>query len=632
MSFKNEYKNAVDNIKPDGYIKQKVLNKISHKEQKKSVSKAVIYRTAGALAACMAVVLSVWVINPAESNAPVKSEVKIATYGEIYDVVNKFKPKVNVFYDAIELFSGGATKNSAVDDYEYYVVEESAPTTANGADNATATKDGSFSETTTQVEGVGESDIVKTNGRYIYSFSVDKGALRIIKAGKSPELISTIPVSSNSFNPTSEMYLYENFIVIIGYNGNYRSNKAMALVYDVSNPESPKKLYECSQSGSYSGLWNNSRLIGNKLYLISNYAVNFENINKAKPETYIPTVNCNDYDGAVEAETVYINEVCKVPEYTVISSFDVTSGKLVSTQSVLGGTYTLYCSTENIITAGNAENGKTTVTRFSIDDGKIDFKAEGVIEGDLLNQFSIDEYKGNFRFVTTVSKGKETRLGDTVRYDIDNSNSLVVLDGDLKQIGIIENIAPDERVYSVRFMGEIAYFVTFRQVDPLFSVDLSNPREPKIIGALKIPGFSNYLFPYGEGKLLGIGQDADEQTGRTGDVKLSMFDISNPANVIEGAKAILNASYSDALYSHKAALVESKKNIIAFSVYGNRGMEYRVFSFENGGFVQRALIELNKVDGNVRGLYIGSEFYIVTESSLVVLDINTFEKLTEIEL
>ncbi|MBO7151814.1 MAG: beta-propeller domain-containing protein, partial [Clostridia bacterium] len=127
-------------------------------------------------------------------------------------------------------------------------------------------------------------------------------------------------------------------------------------------------------------------------------------------------------------------------------------------------------------------------------------------------------------------------------------NSLRVLDKDLKEVGKIENIAPDERVYSVRFMGDTAYFVTFRQVDTLFSVDLKNPKEPKIIGALKIPGFSNYLFPFGEDKLLGIGQDADEKTGRTGGIKFSIFDISNPANVTESAKTVLKYFISASPY------------------------------------------------------------------------------------
>ena len=126
-------------------------------------------------------------------------------------------------------------------------------------------------------------------------------------------------------------------------------------------------------------------------------------------------------------------------------------------------------------------------------------------------------HKGNLRVVTTE--------GET--------NSVYVLDKELKQIGAIEDLAEDERVYSARFMGEVGYFVTFRETDPLFSVDLSDPEKPKIVGELKIPGFSDYLHFYGEDQLLGIGMNVDEETQITDGVKLSMFDISDKTDVKE---------------------------------------------------------------------------------------------------
>ena len=181
-------------------------------------------------------------------------------------------------------------------------------------------------------------------------------------------------------------------------------------------------------------------------------------------------------------------------------------------------------------------------------------------------------------------------------------------------------------------MGDAAYFVTFRQVDPLFSADVSDPYNPKIIGSLKIPGISNYLFPYGD-KLLGIGSNADERTGRSEGMKLSMFDISDPANVTESSKTDIPAYYSESLYNHKATLADYGKNIIGFPVYGDTGLEYFVYSYENGKFVQKlnALLEL-KNENDCRGLYIGKVFYIAAAYELQYYDLETLNPLGTLEL
>ena len=424
------------------------------------------------------------------------------------------------------------------------------------------------------------------------------------------------------------MYLVDKKIVLLG--NKYEDDgivTATVKIFDVSNPESIKELFKCEQSGYIT----DSRMIGEKLYLISNYSLEVENIKEKKPATYVPVVCCENYEDVVSEDCIYINENVQSAQYTVICAYSAMDGSLLGTQSVLGGTYTVYCNTKNIITAGYSKDDKTNITRYSLNDGKIEFIASGEIKGSLLNQFSIDEFDGNFRFVTTLSKGIETKHDKYVSYKIENINALYILNSDLKQIGAIENLAPDERVYSVRFMGEIAYFVTFRQVDPLFSADLSDPNNPKIIGKLKIPGFSSYMFPYGEGKLLGIGQDADEKTGRTNGVKLSMFDINDPANVTESAKLILDSNYSDSLHNHKAIIVDYKRNIIGFSVYVDDGSEYRMFKFENGEFIELAKLDLG-YSSDTRGLYIGNEFYVVSNDSVSVYDMSDYSLISKLEL
>lgn len=671
MMFKDDYKNEIDKIKPSEDIKQKVLVSLDvKKEVKQTKPKLLLYRAATAIAACIALVLSLWAIgsdnipmSSGQNKEPMISEttnnVTATSYSQIYKAVKSFIPEKPSAFDSIrdfgyDLLNGFSAKNSATDDviieegaieYEYSTTTdtetetETNPSSANGSietntnqsETSTAQSDSKkdYSDTTSQVDGVHEADIVKTDGEYIYSLSLYSGHLRIIKAGKEPKQLGSVYVKRKGLDLTEQMFLVDGKIIILANNyGDNGETSAIAIVYDVSKPEKVEELFRCEQSGYV----KDSRMIGDKLYLITNYYVPVDRIDENKPATYIPEITCGNFDDVVTADCIYIDEYVKSPEYTVLCGYSMKDGSLCGTQSVLGGTYALYCSTNNIITAGYSKEDITSITRYSIDDGKIELKATGELKGNLLNQFSIDEYNGNFRFVTTLSRGIETRQNNYVSYKIENSNSLYVYNGELKQIGAIENLAPDERVYSVRFMGDIAYFVTFRQVDPLFSADLSDPQNPKIIGKLKIPGFSNYMFPYGKGLLFGIGQDADEKTGRTGGIKLSMFDINDPTNVEETAKAVLDVNYSDSLYNHKAIIADSGRNVIGFSVYANNGSEYRLFTFKDGEFKALAEIEINKASSNIRGLYIGQEFYVVSEDYLFVYDMNDYSLITSIYL
>lgn len=627
--FKDNYRNEADNIKADGFIKQKVLNKLKEEEIKKKSPLKIIYRVAAAVAACAVLVVAVHIVN-VEKQEPIDDILikKTASYDDIFKAVNKLKVQYDfITDDMMEVINEGAvTKGTGSEVALYESTTTAAPSENKNSENETADSN-DFSETNTQVEGVGEADVLKTDGKYIYSLSLKTGKLRIIKAGKEPKQVSSTEIRYENFNITDAMYLYEDKLMVIGVD--YTDTpETTVLVYDVSAPEAPEKLHECKQSGIY----NTSRLIGDKLYLITNYTVNVNDAVVSKPVTYVPYSVCDGVTKVSEADCVALGSNISYPEYAVVCGFNISDGSLVSTQSMLGGTYALYCSTQNIIMAGYNNGEETPITRYAIKDGNIEFKATSTIKGTLLNQFSIDENKGYFRFVATYTEGKETISDDVAMYEMTTKNALYVLDSDLKQVGAITDIAPDERVYSVRFMGDTAYFVTFRQVDPLFSVDLSDPKNPKIIGALKIPGFSNYLFPYGEGKLLGLGQDADEKTGRTGGIKLSMFDINDPANVTESNKLILEAKYSDALYNHKASLVDFEKNLIGFGVYGERGYEYCIFRLGDNGFETVDVIDLGIDSGDGRGFYIGSEFYVISDNKLSVYNLSDFEKITQIPL
>lgn len=635
--FENDYKNEIKKIKPDGFIKYKIRQKLEVTDKKpKNKYQKIYFGRAVATLLCVAVVFTAGAVFgrqtvPSTTVQNIKLMKTANDYDKIYSSLSAFKQS---FLDKLKDYAiGGGYKNSIVEEYAIEDSFDMGSTVTTKGDIEGGMGDDSHSETTVQVDGVDEADVIKTDGKYIYILSYnDKGnSIKIVEAGVEPKQLSDISITEDVY--ASNLYLTEDRLVVLcGING---EKEVTALIYDISNPNAPKKLESCTQSGYL----NTSRLIGNKLYLISNFYINVNNMVKSDTESYIPYIYCGEYEGAVAPDTVHFYNECKSPEYTIISAFNIEDSSLISTQSVLGGTETVYSSTDNIIISAMGGENKTQIARFKIQDGNIELKASAELGGRLLNQFSIDEYKEHFRFVltetVTIKEGTVTNNGSTVTKTVDETttlNSLVILDGDLKETGKISNIAPDERVYSVRFMGDVAYFVTFRQVDPLFSVDVSNPKNPKIIGALKIPGFSNYLFPYGDGNLLGIGQNADEKTGRTGSMKLSMFNISDPSNVTENDKTDIPAVHSEALYNHKAVLADYGRNIIAFSAYGTYKQNcFFVYSYENGQFVKKLEVE-TKNTGICRGIYIGKIFYIVTDHSLDSYNLANFEKLGCLEL
>ena len=208
-----------------------------------------------------------------------------------------------------------------------------------------------------------------------------------------------------------------------------------------------------------------------------------------------------------------------------------------------------------------------------------------------------------------------------------NANALYVLDGELKTVGSIGDLAPGEQVQSVRFDGAVGYIVTFRQVDPLFAVDLSDPMKPTVKSALKIPGFSQYLHVWSDGRLFGLGMDADAETGRTNGMKLSMFDTTDLLDVTEKHTLKLDSSWSNALYNHKAILLSAVRNIIAFPADSG----YDIYSYSDAqGFRKLASIASLNWSGDSRGLYIGDFAYVVDASAISVLDMNSFKLLTQL--
>ncbi len=201
------------------------------------------------------------------------------------------------------------------------------------------------------------------------------------------------------------------------------------------------------------------------------------------------------------------------------------------------------------------ERDKTIIHKLHINDGKITLAGTGTVLGSPLNQYSMDEHKSYFRIVTTSGPWQDT------------SNNIYILDEELRQVGKLENIGTKERIYSARLMNDKAFLVTFKQTDPFFVIDLSNPTQPKIIGELKLPGFSTYLHPYDENHIIGIGRQTDEQ-GRQQGVKVTLFEITDPTTPKRvAAESFDTNTDSEALNDPKAVLFDNKKNLLVIPLY-----------------------------------------------------------------
>jgi inhibitor of cysteine peptidase len=269
---------------------------------------------------------------------------------------------------------------------------------------------------------------------------------------------------------------------------------------------------------------------------------------------------------------------------------------------------------------------KSIVHKISIKDGEIEYDTYGEVRGEPLNQFSMDEHSGLFRIATTTNVGIDGRWV--------TMNNLYVLDESMNVIGDIEGVAPGERIFSVRFMGDKAYMVTFRQMDPFFVIDLSVPEDPIITGELKLPGVSDYLHPYDDTHIIGIGRDATE-TGRTTGVKISIFDVTDIKNPIETANYVIPGVHSEASREHKAVLFDKERNllVVPISQYGRGSSLEGAYVFD----ISEDLIDLReKIQHDSRAvrrsLYIENVLYTISERMIKANHLTTMEELKIINL
>ena len=349
-------------------------------------------------------------------------------------------------------------------------------------------------------------------------------------------------------------------------------------IYDLTDRSAPDLVRQFSQDGYYIS----SRKINNAVYVITNqyqYRVYADTTAELKPEEVFPaTCDTTDPTASEDWDTVPADSIAILPEgdisnQLILSAIDIVDdGSKPDLLAVLGSAGIIYASGENLYVAAYTYewDGKETsipaystdIFRFRLAGAQISEAGKGSVPGYVLNQFSMDEYDGYFRIATTTGEVWTTE-GENVA-----KNNLYVLDSGMKIVGKVTGLAPGETIKSVRFMSAKAYVVTFRTTDPLFVIDLAVPTAPKVLGQLKIPGYSTYLHPYSDTMLLGFGYDVKTE----GDfaynmgIKVSLFDIADFNNPQELSTILLGGrgSYAAVLDNHKALLFSKEKNLIAF--------------------------------------------------------------------
>ncbi|MBP3413991.1 MAG: beta-propeller domain-containing protein [Clostridia bacterium] len=580
-------------------------------------------------------------------DSPTGSYVTIAEdYNEIYKVMHRERRQSPLQI----IFNGGMV----VEDAEM-VVEESVTSDSASFDSAAPSvssgKTDSYSQTNVQSAGVDEADVTKTDGKYIY---IARGHnLTIVDPKNMTELSNTIIGLDGEKTTGFEFYVSSNRLTAVFDIYTEGLSHTIVSVYDISDPKAPELISTLMQDGVY----HTSRMIGDHIYTISNcYYFYYRYAEKNSPETYIPTVVCNGDEALIAPDDISYFSNSYNKSYAVITCVDISSPKnYADTKAVLGGTGEIYVSSGgNMLVASTVgkteekffiddkkgaavsykDTTDTNLALYDLDGSSINLVSSGNVPGTLLNQFSMDEYDDHFRVVTTSSESTQTIYTngiDSYDYSSSRSSGLYILDSKLNQTGFVDGLGEDETVRSVRFMGDICYFVTFRQTDPLFAADLSDPTSPKILSALKIPGFSSYLHPYDDGLLFGIGYDADVETGRLDSMKLSMFDISDPADVSEICTKILEDQYSsEALHNHKAIIVDKEHNLIAFP---DEYTGYLIYGYSKSeGFYKRAEIKLDHWSSLLRGLYIGDEFFVCSDSHVIKCRLDDFSEIEKLEL
>ncbi|MEM1557904.1 MAG: beta-propeller domain-containing protein, partial [Thermoproteota archaeon] len=504
----------------------------------------------------VSILLTAFVIDLSGNNSRLRS---FTSYGELESFV-----KSRVVEKYLKEFFGGLN---------YWVKSPYfSPRLSPGAD-AIGALEAEYSTTNIQVSGVDEADIVKTDGKYIYMIS--GGNIFIIEA-YPPEKMKKVSEIRIKGTPIG-LFINNNRLAVLKYDSIAFEGEeypcypwvTVLEVYDISNISNPVLKKRVSTDGYYL----NSRMIERHVYIVVTSPV--IRIFDDDWKVYTPQIMVGNNIVDIPPDKIFYSDATEVPEsYTTIVAVDLYSEEGLEYKSVLTGYAScIYVSLNNIYVAMPKQfwiwddKESTEIHRIRINGLDIKCEASGEVLGRVLNQFSMDEYEGYFRIATTTEHVARLLSEAT------STNHVFILDSEtLKIVGRLEGLAPGEQIYSARFMGARCYLVTFKKVDPLFTIDLSNPFEPRVLGKLKIPGYSDYLHPYDDNYLIGVGKETVE--AEEGDfawyqgLKISLFDVSNVTSPREVGKMIIGDRGTDSpvLRDHHAFLFDKKRNMLVIPI------------------------------------------------------------------
>ena len=540
-------------------------------------------------------------------------------------------------------------------------------------DSATESSGSSHSSTNNQVEGIEEADVAVTDGEVIYTVSGSNVFLIDAKDPASLKQLSAIRLKEHTY--VEQLLLHENYL-IVSYSDFIEQNEkgeyvyesyAKIGIYDISNKQNPKLVRDYGHEGYSIAI----RKTNNTLYFITQNSPDYWAWYRGdSDEPLTPAVYDSEEGGKTELniEKISILPNSTEPNFTTISAIDLSNGDSVEiqTESYLGSSAGFYMSHNAMYLtaskyASSAPNNRimmdiaiareaaeTSIYRFAVNGTNVSFTGQTTVAGSILNQFSMDEHNGYFRVATTS--------GNTRGAEADSTSAIIIFDSSMNQVGEVSDLAKGERIYSARFMGDRAYIVTFKEMDPLFTFDLSNPTNPKVLGELKIPGYSTYLHPVGENHLLGLGyqtevekiQGSNENFVKQVGLKLSLFNVKDLNNPIEQDVELISGegTYSQAIDNHKAFFIHQDKNLYGFPVsiydynknptnpyFGEGAMLYTVTP-DTGITVAANLITPSQNAAyeawetlTQRILYINDAIYLVRQQQIVSYDLNSYNQL-----
>ena len=583
------------------------------------------------------------------------------------DVLNLFL----TFSKNAELLGFGLNRNMMFSSMEM----DSADSPSNEASNKGSDD---YSETNNQVEGVDEMDNVLTDGKYIYIQNYDKIqvvlAYTISLGHEALSLVEEITFDDLAPNDNyfyfNGMYVDDERLILVGTSYENSCNNVITESskdtssdtgeddstyqyeycewYEYHNTthvfEYSKDDFELENKYELSGSFIGSRKIGDDLYFVTTEYIPFYYANNEdydfSIDNYIPSYSVNGTNVQLSYEEIVYIEGTEPSNFTTFYGVSLDT-KEVSTEVVLGeGGYNLYVSTENIYLTSTKWNWndailmeldeadnpddveidespyeiETSIIRIEVDNGIVDFGAEGSVPGMALDQFAMDEYDGHVRIITTTSNWWWWGWWNSEDNSI--NNRLMVLDMDLNIVSTLEGIGKEgESVQSTRFVGDYAYVVTFLRTDPFYVIDLSDPEIPVKLSELEIPGFSDYLQPIGEDYILGIGYG--DQEGGTQGLKISLYDVSDKSNAVVASEIVYpyednSYMWTSTVYNHKDLLVSVDKGIIALPYteysWGDESNDYN-WTYHSGALILNLDIEEGEISERGRVEHSEANYY-----------------------